>query len=98
MNPPAIYLARILIENGTGRLRIVWVEPWGEDYTLLPKEELEIIARNPLRMPWFKVSEEAASTVVSIEGETNDYDVLQMGAKIPCGHRRQDALDAGLSI
>ena len=49
--------ARIVIENSTNRPRIAWVEPWGEDYTLLSKERLEIIARGDSESPWFHVVE-----------------------------------------
>ena len=87
-----------MVGNDTDRPRIVWVEPWGEDYTLFPKEKIEIIARHTLEPPWFEVFEHDDSTEVSIEGQINDYDVLQMGKKIQCGHRRQDSLDAGLKL
>jgi hypothetical protein len=101
LNPSGTYLARLGVENDTDRPRIVWVEPWGEDYTLLPKERLEIVVQSTLETPWFNVIEHADSTQVYIEGQSNegqpnDYDALQMGKKILCGHRRQAALDAGL--
>lgn len=37
---------RIGISNGRDeqRPRVIYVEPWGRDYTLLPGEDLEIVA------------------------------------------------------
>jgi hypothetical protein len=33
------------------------VEPWANDYTLLPEEELEIVAFGDDAVPWFNVVE-----------------------------------------
>jgi hypothetical protein len=89
--------ARIVIENSTNRPRIAWVEPWGEDYTLLSKERLEIIARGDSESPWFHVVEYDQGAQIWIEG-SSDYDVVQNGIKLECGHQRQAGLDAGLQF
>jgi len=99
MNPEAEgQSARIVIENDTERPRVVWVEPWGEDYTLLSHEKLEIIARNHVEQPWFQVVEFGHGCSVYLEGITNDYNVLQDGREIQCGHQRQAARDAELYL
>ncbi len=90
------YSVRIVIENDTDRPRTVWVEPWGEDFTLLPKEKLEIIARNDAEQPWFQVDEFGRRCKVYLETIVNDYEVVQSGVVIQCGHQRQVAMDAGL--
>jgi hypothetical protein len=90
--------ARIAIENDTDKPRIVWVEPWGEDYTLFPREKLEIIARNVAGSPWFHLVEHGDSCQVFIENITNDYTVVQDGVELACGHQRKAAMDAGLKL
>jgi len=94
----ASHSSRIIIENDTDRPRIAWVEPWGEDYTLLPKEKLEIIARSDLEPPWFHVDEYAEGSQIYIEGIINGYDVVQNGIKLECGDQRKAALDAGIDL
>ncbi len=91
------FSAKIWIENDSDGARIIWVEPWGEDYTLLAKQKLEIVARSSSEQPYFHLIEHKDSTVAYLEG-TSDYDVLQGGFRIECGHQRQAALDAGLKI
>ena len=90
--------ARIVIENDTDRPRIVWAEPWGEDYTLRPKEALEVIARDGSQALWFQVIEYNEGCQVYIEGSNCNHDVLQEGKAIHCGHLRQVAIDAGLRL
>lgn len=98
MADPETYSARISIENNTDRPRIVWVEPWGEDFTLRPKEELEILARDGSEPLWFQVIEYNEGCQVYIDGSNCHYDVRQEGQVIQCGHQRQVAIDAGLRI
>lgn len=94
----ASHSARLRVHNSTPMPRIVWVEPWGEDYTLLPGEELEIMARNEAEQPYFTLVEWPQSTQVYLEGVSDDYEVLQDGSRLGCGHNRQVALDAGLQL
>ena len=70
------------------RPHVVCVEPWGEDYTLLPHEELTIIARGSHAVPWFHLVESEGATQVYCE-DTDDFEVLQGGRPIACGHKRQ---------
>jgi hypothetical protein len=90
--------AQIRFKNDTLGPRIVWVEPWGEDYTLFPGQWLEIVARGESEVPRFDVVEYEEGFQVWVEGCAFDYDVLQDGARVECGHQRQAALDAGLKI
>jgi hypothetical protein len=68
--------------------RVVYVEPWGEDYTLRPGEQLEIIARGGASPPWFHVVESDGVTSVYVEGDGEDFAVWQDGRRIECGHNR----------
>ena len=80
-----------------GGPRIVWVEPWAEDFTLLPGEEVEIIARNDSEQPWFFLIEWPESTQIYLEA-SSDFEVLQNGNRLECGHNRKVARDAGLQL
>ncbi len=87
------------MQNDTGRPRIIWVEPWAEDFTLLPKEKLEIVVHGQSESWWFHVVEYDEGAQVYLEGEGNDdYQVSQGGIVIHCGHQRQAAIDAGLKL
>ncbi len=79
---------RIVIANDSRskRSRLVAVEPWGNDYTLLPGEELEVVAESDTdEMPWFIVAESNGDTAVWCE-ETDVFTVLQGGVELECGH------------
>jgi hypothetical protein len=91
-------LARLQVQNSTEKPRILWVEPWAEDFTLLAGEELEIIARSTTEQPWFHIVEWPESSQVYLEGVSKDYEVLQNGIHLGCGHNRKAARDAGLKL
>jgi len=76
------------MSNSRTKPQIVAVEPWANDYTLLPGEELEIVAFGDVEMPWFHVVEwDGASQVYC--NETSDFKVFQKGVELECGHNRQ---------
>jgi hypothetical protein len=66
----------------------VHVEPWGEYYTMLPGERLEIVAFGRTVMPWFNGVERGNTTQVYCE-DTADFAVYQDGQLLLCGHNRQ---------
>jgi hypothetical protein len=68
--------------------RVVYVEPWGEDYTLRPGEELVIVATGRASPPWFNVVEYDGATSVYIEGHCPGFAVYQDGRRVECGHNR----------
>jgi hypothetical protein len=109
---PNSLTARITVRNDADNPRIIWLEPLTEDFTLLPGEELEIVARDDSEQPWFALVEWPDSTQVYIEGISLDfrdgaracqqligsYEVLQGGKRLECGHNRKAAMDAGLKL
>ena len=64
------------------------VEPWGNDYTLMPNEKLEIEAFGKAAVPWFNVVEWDGATQVYCE-DTDDFRVFQGERELKCGHQRQ---------
>ena len=85
--------AKIAFDNSREDKRpsAVYVEPIGEDYTLLAGEEFEIIAYGNSEPPWFHVREFGDGCQVYLEGDGNgyDFDVMQNGKRLECGHNRQ---------
>jgi hypothetical protein len=51
------YSAKLTIRNESDRPRVIWVEPIPCDYTLLPGEELTIVARGTQQVPGFNLLE-----------------------------------------
>lgn len=87
MDSPAAKIG-VINSRDCSQSRVVYVEPWGEDYTLLPGEELEIVATGPNSPPWFNVVEWDQATSVYIEGDCADFAVYQAGQRLECGHNR----------
>jgi hypothetical protein len=86
------FSTKIGIWNERKGPQVVAVEPWANDYTLLPKEKLEIVAFGDKAVPWFVVAEWDGTTQVYCE-DTADFKVMQGERELPCGHQRQ--LDSG---
>jgi hypothetical protein len=87
----------IVIHNDRSRPYLVWIEPWGEDYTLLPQQRLIVTSTvsSPIDRPAFALVESDTGTQLYIE--TGNYpELLVDGIPVVCGHSRQAAIDAGL--
>lgn len=89
------YSAKLGVSNRSKRAFIVWAEPYCEDYTLLPGESLEILARDELEQPWFHLDQRGDCVQVWIEVGSSDYDVVQNGIRLECGHQRPEAIADG---
>jgi hypothetical protein len=88
------FLAKIGVRNDQSRPRLVYVEPWAWDYTLLPGETLEIHARNSTVLPWFNIVEhekciQVFIEVPALELKSTPFDVYQEGKLIDCGPNSQ---------
>ena len=68
--------------------QVVAIEPWANDYTLLPGEKLTIVAFRGEAVPWFNVVEWDGTSQVYCE-DTVDFKVLQGDRELECGHQRQ---------
>lgn len=83
--------AKLFISNKRDIPHVVAVEPWGEDFTLLPGETLEVVAFGVEATPWFHLVEWDGESQVYCE-ETLDFKVLQCGVQLECGHNRQSSV------
>ena len=79
------------VTNDNSEPLVVYVEPCGADYTLLPGESLEIIVIGVglLPLPWFSVIDSPGALSAYIEGSCGDFAVFQGGHRIECGHNRR---------
>ena len=93
-------VAKLSFSNSRTVPHIVWIEPWGEDYTLMPGEELQIVAtidyqnwppRPDDAAAFFDIVENDGSTQVYCE-KTNDVKVMQGDRELEIGHQRQSNL------
>ena len=81
------FSAKLGVWNARKAPQVVAVEPWANDYTLLPDEKLEIIAFGDTTVPWFNVVEWDGTTQVYCEN-TVDFKVVQGDRELECGHQR----------
>jgi hypothetical protein len=82
--------SRLGITNyGTAPL-IVMVEPWANDFTLLPGESLDIIAWGFTEDSYFNLAHggDPDYLPVYIEGPCEDWAVYQGDTELQCGHNR----------
>lgn len=99
-------VAKISISNDSDKPLLISLEPWGEDYTLLAKEEVEIIAQDCGDDFYYSVVYYDDFVAVYAEGgRRNEYlRVYIKGIELQCGYNREfspsgfqkdDVLEAG---
>ena len=84
MNP---HSAKIVVTNDRKNSQVLYIEPWGEDYTLRASESMDIVAFGTAALPWFNIVESDRATQIYIENCT-DFVVYQNGEEVHCGHNR----------
>lgn len=89
--------------NDDKQLRVVWVEPWPHDFTLLPDESLEIHVHSSTAPAWFNVVESDRNTQIYVELPPSDLmtakvEIYQGTQLLHPGHNRQAAIDAGIPM
>ena len=82
------FVNKLGITNSRNAPQVVAVEPWANDYTLMPGEELVIVAFGTATCPWFNVVEYDGTTQVYCE-KTDNFRVMQEDRQLECGHQRQ---------
>ena len=99
----AEFFAKIGVSNDEQQLRVIWVEPWPNDFTLLPGESLEIHVRSSTAQAWFNVVETDRNMQIYVELPPSDLmsavvEVYQGTQMLQSGHNRQAAIDAGIPM
>ncbi len=85
------------IWNDRSQPHLVWIEPWGGDFTMLPGQKMTVTTRGPDTKdgPWFVLVETEHNTQVFVE--RGEYPQVQLnGVVVEEGHNRQVAIDAGI--
>ena len=81
--------AKLGVRNDGKSSRVIYIEPWGEDYTLRRGESMEVLAIGKTASPWFAVVESEEGMQVYVEGDRGvDVTVWQAGVQVHCGHNR----------
>jgi hypothetical protein len=87
-SPKHKFEARLVVSNRRTASLLVVVEPWVEDFTLLPGQELELLAVSSEQPPYFALVESDDRSEIYIENSVEDWVVTQGGKEIHCGHQR----------
>jgi hypothetical protein len=83
-------MAKLLVDNGTDKLMLLLVEPWGLDYWLQPDEKFTVrTEQEPDENPFdVAAHDEGMSVVVNTAGHAVVLDAE--GRELACGHQRPD--------
>ncbi len=68
----------------------MWLEPWGEDYGMLPGDEFEIVAEDVDETFYFHIDYFDKGIKVWVEGGGDYPSVYQNGERVYCGHNRRE--------
>jgi hypothetical protein len=82
---------KIVIRNGFENPLLLSLEPWGEDYTLLKNEEVEIVAKDCHENFYYNVCFENDYIAVWAEGgNRSEYPrIYKNGEELDCGYNRE---------
>ena len=78
---------------------MVWIEPWGGDYTILPGQQMMVTVLDPHTKndQWLTLVETEYNTQVFVE--PGEYPEIQLdGCVVEEGHNRQAAISAGVYV
>ena len=84
----AIWKERLTITNDGSKPIILYVEPWGRDYTLLPQDTLDLVMESASSNSHFHVQYGHSSLTVFAEGDPIEVSASQDGKVLDVGHNR----------
>ncbi len=79
---------KIKITNNFPKPIILWLEPWGEDYGMMPGDEFEIIPIDAGEDFHFHLAFTDKDIRVYVEGQALYAQIYHNGKIIECGHNR----------
>ena len=83
-------MRKIKVTNDRATFVTLWLEPWGEDYGMLPGDEFEVVAEDAGEGFYFHVVNAEKGTKLYAEGDVTQITVYQRGAELSCGHNRRE--------
>jgi hypothetical protein len=81
---------RIKVANDQPLFATLWLEPWGEDYGMLPGDEFEVLASDADDEFYFHIAFDRKGVKVYAEGDAEDVSVYREGDTLFCGHNRRE--------
>ena len=78
----------ISVRNKFSKFVTLRLEPWGEDYGMLPDDTFEIIAKNVGKDFYFQI-DFGEDIKVWAEGQVVEIGVYQNQKLLQCGHNRE---------
>ncbi len=76
------------IGNSRSHIMLVMLEPWGEDYWLLPGESFYIKVESTSGDFWYHTQIDKEYTSVCVDGDYESVCVMQNDEVLECGHNR----------
>lgn len=81
---------RIKVTNDQKTFITLWLEPWGEDYGMLPEDEFEIVSENIDETFYFHIEYFDKGINVYVEGNGDYPYIYYKGEELSCGHNRRE--------
>jgi hypothetical protein len=78
---------KIRVSNDVSEPITLWLEPWGADFGMMPKDEFEIIAENADEEFYFHLVFDKNIQVYA-EGQSDYPGIYQKGKELETGHNR----------
>lgn len=79
---------KIIVRNDSGKPKTLYLEPWGEDYGMMPDDEFEIIESEANENFYFHIDFND-DILVWANGQPDAYPrVYSKGKELLCGHNR----------
>ncbi|MCC6301745.1 MAG: hypothetical protein IT489_02975 [Gammaproteobacteria bacterium] len=88
---PKTFTTRMDTTNDGKEPLVLYVEPWGHDFTLAPGQTFTLVASSEVDMPYFAQSIQggAGDVAVYLEGPNDiSFAVLEGQRELACGHGR----------
>jgi hypothetical protein len=83
-------MRKLEVTNDRATYITLWLEPWGEDYGMLPGDAFEIVAGDAGEGFYFHVVNGEKGVTVYAEGGVRQISVYHKGAELSCGHNRRE--------
>lgn len=78
---------KITVSNNSLKPITLWLEPWGADFGMMPKDEFEIIAENADKEFYFHVVINEDIQIYA-EGKSDYPGIYQRDLELETGHNR----------
>ncbi len=85
----ATLIQKIKIANDFSTPITLMLEPWGQDYVMLPEEIFDVVAHDISEDFYFHIAYQTEYISVYAEGDCYSVSVIQNENLLKCGHNRE---------